>query len=156
MENTTVNSPLFDEEEWLRLLFLLNDTQCWLNELVKNAVFQVPIEGRRKLFRKTYYLTVTSLAHIMERHYYKVMRHPNTGKFTIPVPLLLSYIRDAASEPTSPVPGSLNFQRVIEASQTIGFDREQKPTKVITVLTEIGGRVITAFPGRGRHISIHL
>lgn len=38
---------------------------------------QVPMKDRRKLFRKTYYISVSTLAHILERHYYKILRMNN-------------------------------------------------------------------------------
>lgn len=91
--NTVYNSPPFNEYEWLRLLFLLNDTQNWLNELINGAVMQVPMKDRKKLFRKTYYISISALAHILERHYYKIPRHPATSKFTVPVTEILSLAR---------------------------------------------------------------
>ncbi len=91
------NSPPFNEEEWLRLLFLLNDIQIWLNKLVSGAVMQVPIQNKKKLFRKTYYISVSVLTHIAERHYYKIMRHPEASKFTIPIVEILSLLRDAST-----------------------------------------------------------
>jgi hypothetical protein len=144
----------FNEEAWLRILFLLNDTQHWLDELVKNMVMQVPITDRKKLFRKTYYITVGALTHILERHYYKILRYPQAGKFTIPVSSILSYLRDASQKAVTPVPGTLNFQRQIQAEEIIGFDLHQTPTNIITVLTDSGGRIITAFPGLDKHICI--
>jgi hypothetical protein len=141
------NTPPFDEDEWLRLIFQLNDTQNWLNELVSGAVIQVPIKDKKRLFRKTYYLTVPALTHIAERHYYKIMRHPEASKFTIPIVEILSHLRDASAEPTTPVSGSLLFQRVFDVGRVIGFDRGRQPTSLITVLTDGCGRIITAFPG---------
>jgi len=140
-------SPPFNEDEWLKLVFLLSDTQNWLNEIVKNAVLQVPLKDRKKLFRHSFYLTITSLAHIMERHHYKILRHPNVSKFTIPVTDILSLLRDAATAEAIPVSGTMNFQRVIDTGSTIGFDYHQLPTKLLTVLTDSGGRIMTAFPG---------
>jgi hypothetical protein len=32
------NHPPFNEEAWLKLIFLLSDTQDWLNEMVSGAV----------------------------------------------------------------------------------------------------------------------
>jgi len=141
------NTPPFNEDEWLRLLFLLNDTQSWLNDLVTQAVLQTPMKEKRKLFRKAYCLTVPILVHIIERHYYKVLRHPEKGKFTISVVEILCYLRDASAEQTTPVPGSACFQRSIKAEKTIGFDRWRQPTSLITVITDGCGRIITAFPG---------
>ena len=145
--NTVYNSPPFNEYEWLRLLFLLNDTQNWLNELINGAVMQVPMKDRKKLFRKTYYISISALAHILERHYYKIPRHPATSKFTVPVTEILSHLRDAFMGSVAPIPGSLNFQRAVDVGRIIGFDRNRLPTTCITVITDSGGRIITAFPG---------
>ena len=141
------NNPPFNEEAWIKLIFLLSDTQDWLNELTGNALMQVPMKNRKRLLRKTYYLTVSTLAHILERHFYKIPRHPETSKFTIPVPEILSYLRDISAEPGIPIAGSLDFRRVVNVGKVIGFDRDQLPTTYITVLTDSGGRITTAFPG---------
>jgi hypothetical protein len=141
------NSPPFNEDEWLRLIFLLSDTQNWLNELINGVIMQVPVKDRKKLFRKTYYISVSALAHILERHYYKIPRHPATSKFTVPIAEILSHLRDAFTAPAVPVLGSLNFQRVFNVGNIIGFDRDRQPTAYITIITDSGGRIITAFPG---------
>src|SRR5688572_3729140 len=92
--------PHFDEEQWLKILFVISDTQTWLNELQKEVFFLIPINDKKKLFRKTFYLTATALAHIIERHYYKVQRYPNAGKFAIPVIDILALLRNAFHQPT--------------------------------------------------------
>jgi hypothetical protein len=139
---------MFNESEWLKLLFLLSDTQVWLNELAKECFSQLPLNDKKKFFRKTYYLTSSTLAHILERHYYKIARYPDAGKFTIPVTDILYYLREAFHCPASNVLGSLNFQRVIDAGTVIGFDRYGKNTTLITVITDNGGQIKTAFPGQ--------
>jgi len=141
------NLPAFNEEAWLKLIFLLNDTQDWLNEMVSGAVMQLPMNNKKRLFRKNYYITISSLAHILERHYYKIPRHPDSGKFTIPIPDILSHLRDISAEPGTPIPGSLDLQRTVNVNKIIGFDRNQLPTTFITVLSDSGGRITTAFPG---------
>jgi len=108
---------------------------------------QEPIKNKKRLLRKTYYLTVSSLAHILERHFYKIPRHPETSKFTIPVPEILSYLRDISAEPGIPIAGSLDLRRVVNVGKVIGFGRDQLPTTYISVLTDSGGRITTAFPG---------
>jgi hypothetical protein len=50
--------------------------------------------------------------------------------------------------PVSPAPGSQNFQRVLTAENNIGFDKNGNPANTITILTDAGGRIITAFPGK--------
>lgn len=141
------NQSIFNEDQWLKTLFLISDTEAWLNEVQKELIYRLPIEGKKKLHRKTFYLTASSLAHILERHYFKIQRHPNTGKFTIPVTDILSHIRDAFSQPTIPVSGSLNVQRVMDTHTTIGFDQSGQYTSVLTVISDTRGHIITAFPG---------
>jgi hypothetical protein len=141
------NTPAFNEDAWIKLILLLSDTQDWLNELVTVAVMQVPLKNKKRLLRRTYYLSISSLAHILERHYYKILRHPETSKFTISVPEILSYLRDVSAQPGTPIAGSLDFRRTVDVRKVIGFDRNQLPTSYITVLTDSGGRIITAFPG---------
>jgi hypothetical protein len=137
----------FNEPEWLRLLFLLGDTQTWLDDMSREALSQLPVPGKKKFLRKTYYLSLPVLAHILERHYYKINRYPNAGKFTIPVVDILHYIREAFSLPVYPLPGCLNFQRVMDTGKNIGFDKNGLTVQVITILTDAAGRIITAFPG---------
>lgn len=143
----TQNYPRFNEDEWLRLIFLLNDTQIWINEMVSDAIRQVPMKDRKRLFRRTYFMNIAALTHILERHYYKIPRHPATSKFTIPVTEILTHLRNASTEAAQPVPGSLTLQRVIDTGTVIGFDPNRVPTTHITVLTDSGGRILTAFPG---------
>jgi hypothetical protein len=134
----------FNESEWLKLLFLLADTQQWLDDMSKQLFNQLPMENKQK---KTYYLTPQTLAHIIERHYYKIPRHPQTGKFHIPLTEILHLIREAASCTTTPVPGTLHFQRIIQTEQNIGFDKDGEPTGTITIITDAAGKIMTAFPG---------
>ena len=141
------NNIMFNEPEWLKLVFLLSDTQAWVDDLSKQAFGQLPVPDKKKFLQKNYYLCITALAHILERHYYKIPRYPNTGKFHISVSEILYYIREAHSLPVTPVSGCLNFQRVIKAEQPIGFDKNGLPTDYITILTDGGGKIITAFPG---------
>jgi hypothetical protein len=141
------NYPPFDEEAWIRLIFLLSDTQDWLTEMVMGAVMQVPMKQRKNLFRRGYYITIAALAHILERHYYKVHRHPDTSKFTISLPEILSHLRDISKEPGIPIAGSIDFRRTVDVHKIIGYDRNHIPTTFISVITDNGGRITTAFPG---------
>ena len=138
----------FNESEWLKMLFLLCDTQEWLEAMQKNLLFSVPGDCKRKLFQKTYTISAIAFAHILERHYSKILRHPSTSKFTISVAEILHYLRQAADAPSTPVTGSLNYHRIIEADQPVGVDRNGEPTSVITVVTDAIGSIRTAFPGK--------
>lgn len=137
----------FNESQWLKLLFLLADTQAWIDDMAKENFLQLPVTDKKKCFRKTYWLSATALAHIIERHYYKMNRHPQAGKFHIPVVEIVQLIRDASPLPATPVAGSLNFQRSLHTTNTIGYDKEGNPATAISILTDPGGRIITAFPG---------
>jgi hypothetical protein len=137
----------FNESQWLKLVFLLADTQQWINEMARDAFLQLPVTDKKKCFRKNYYLTAEAMAHIIERHYYKINRHPQTGKFHIPVTDIVQLIRDAADMPASAVPGNLNFQRSLQTANIFGYDKDGNPANAITVITDAGGRIITAFPG---------
>jgi len=136
----------FKEEEWIRLVLLLSDTQVWINELSVSAIMQLPVRGKKKFLRKTYYLTICSLAHILERHYYKIPRYPATAKFTIPIVEILTYIRTAFNQLQSPVAGSTNTLRIIQTDRVIGFNRNQLPSKTIEIITDGGGKILTAYP----------
>lgn len=140
--------PAFNETEWLRLLFLLSDTHTWLQEMERSLLYQLPIDDKSRLLRKTYYLSVTSLAHILEKHYYKISRHPGCSKFTIAVPDIVHYIREAFHTAPMPIAGSLNYKRCFDTGTETGFTKEGVPTTFITVITEPGGAVVTAFPGK--------
>jgi hypothetical protein len=137
----------FNEAQWLKLVFLLADTQQWINDMAKDAFVQLPVADKKKCFRKNYYLTAEAMAHIMERHYYKINRHPQTGKFHIPVTEIVQLIRDAAELPATPVSCNLNFQRTLQTEGIIGYDKDGNATDSITVITDAGGKIITAFPG---------
>lgn len=138
---------MFNEQDWLKLVFLLNDTQNWIDEMCRNSLYQLPVNEKRKFRRKSYYLTIPALAHILEKHYHKIARYPQAAKFTIPVVEILSYIRDAYSVPTEPVPGCANLQRIVDAGRHIGYDRNGLSVSVLTIITDPGGKIVTAFPG---------
>jgi hypothetical protein len=150
MENipaVTEAAAAFNEAEWIKLLFLLSDIQAWIHEMEKDIFRQLPVTGKKRLFRKTYYISASSLAHIIERHYYKINRHPGTGKFTIPVASILYYIREAFHLPVRPHTCNTCLVRVMDTATTIGFDKNGIATTVISILTDSNGQIKTAFPG---------
>jgi hypothetical protein len=114
----------------------------------KDVLYQLPLPDKCKLFRKTYYLSASALAHILERHYFKISRHPACGKFTIDIPAIVHWIKETFFSEPLPIQGSLNFRRSIDTNTLIGFDKEGQQTTFITVITEPGGAVKTAFPGQ--------
>ena len=143
--NRTKHHPFFNEEQWLKLLFALSDTQEWVNDLNKGLFNQLHI-SKKRFISKDYYLTVTTLAHILERHYYKINRYPHAGKFNIPVTDILNYIRDAYAITPVAINGT-NFQRAIQTAAPIGHDKDGNETNIITILTDAAGKIITVFPG---------
>lgn len=134
-----------NELEFIKLLFLLSDTQQWLTQMSHDLFTQMPNTSRLK--QKTYYLSVTAFAHIIERHYYRIERHPGTGKFSIPIHDIIHHIREAKEEQSHPLPGTLNSYRTKNTGTIIGHERTGTPTSIITVITCPAGTIITAFPG---------
>ncbi|XVJ67826.1 MAG: hypothetical protein HEQ40_17205 [Lacibacter sp.] len=138
---------MFNETEWIRLLFLLSDTEQWIKQLSLNHFHLLPAKNKKQCRRQNYYLSVTALAHIIEHHYHKISRHPHKGKFTIPIPDILTLIAEASGTPAQPIPGFQTLQRVYQASQLIGYNREGLPVNTLTVITDPSGNIRTAFPG---------
>lgn len=147
IEKNCNQSMHFNEAAWLKLVFLLADTQAWVDDLAKEALRRIPIPDKKKFLRKSYYLSISTLAHIPERHYYKINRYPHAGKFHISPIEILHQIREAYSIQPASLKGSQNFYRIKEASKPVGFDKYGQPTNIITILTDAGGRIITAYPG---------
>jgi hypothetical protein len=113
-----------------------------------NILYQLPVANKSKLFRKTYYLSATSLAHVLEKHYLKIARHPGCGKFTIDIPGIVYWIKEAFHTEQQSICGSLNFKRWLDTDTVIGCNREGAATTFITVITNAAGEVKTAFPGK--------
>lgn len=133
------------EQEFIKLLFLLADTQQWLTTMSHDLLAQLPNSSRLK--QKSYYLSITAFAHIIERHYYRIERHPGTGKFSVPLHDIIQHIKQAKEETTQPVHGTLNYYRTKDTGTIIGHERNGTPTSLITVITCPAGNIITAFPG---------
>ena len=144
---------MYNEHGFIKLIFLLADTQEWLNALTKDAFMQLPVKDKSKLARKTFHLSVKATAHILEKHYYKINRYPQSGKFTIPLTGIIEKVKEAGEQIAEPISGSLNFKRVVTATEVIGFSRNGQSVKEYTVITDAAGNVITAFPGllRNQH-----
>lgn len=142
----TQNTHPFNEEQWLPVLFLLADTQTWLQQLQEGLIHQLPVKNHKKLLRKSWYLSVKALAHILERHYHKVARHPLAGKFTIPIPAIVAAIKDVYQQPAQQLGQSGHWQRVRDMGCTIGYNSRGQPVSTITVITDAAGEIITAFP----------
>ncbi len=140
---------MFNESAYIRLLFLLSDTHGWLQTMEQQLLEQLPLEGsKKKLFKQNYLLTVPAMAHIVERHYYKIQRHPDAGKFTITLPDILYWIKQAATQAMQQVPDSPNLYRWLDTQIIIGFDKQGINTSIITVITSPCGYIKTAFPGQ--------
>jgi hypothetical protein len=135
----------YTEQQFIKLLFLLSDTQQWLTEMSHDLFASIPNSSRLK--QRTYYLSITAFAHIIERHYYLIERHPGTGKFSVPLHDIIQHIKEAKDEATHSVHGTLNLARTKDTGTIIGHERNGNPTSHITVITCPAGNIITAFPG---------
>ena len=127
----------YNEDQWIKTIFLLSDMQGWFLETEKILFYQLPIGYKKKLFRHDYYMSCRAMAHILERHYYKISRHSNCSKFTIPLMDIVSCIMKAAQQPTRPIPNSVYLQRTITEPEDIGLDKYGHPVHTITVITEM-------------------
>ena len=137
----------FDEDKWLKIILLLNDTYNSLEEINRETIYQLPIHEKRKFRKKGYYLTVQALAHIFEKHYHKGKKYPMAAKFTVDVINILHLIRDAWNNHETPLHNTSNFKRIIEADIIIGKEIGGMETKIFTIITDGGGKILTAFPG---------
>jgi hypothetical protein len=137
----------YNETEWLRLLFLLNDTQLWLDEMHKSLFRSLPCKTPEKLFKKNCYLSVAAFAHILERHYHKIPRHPGTGKFHVSISEILQYIKQAAEQPSVLQHGTNNTLYQYNAGIELGYDKSGQPSTFITLIVDEKGNIKTAFPG---------
>ena len=45
-------SQLFNEAEWLRLLFLISDTVAWIEEMERSLMYQLPVVHKANSFAK--------------------------------------------------------------------------------------------------------
>lgn len=125
---------------------LLSDMQYWLNELVTHCVHSLHPPGVKLLTGRNYRMSITVFAHIIERHYYKTMRHPGTGKFDIPLGQVLDYIKEAGlSEPVE-MKGNTNFKRSLPLKHPIGITRKGDAAYTLVVITDSTGNIVTAFP----------
>ncbi len=135
-----------DENELLRLLMLLSDTQAWLNELSLQCVNGLHPPGIKLLNGKTYRLSITALAHIIERHYYKTMRHPGTGKFNIPVASIMEHLKEAAVIEGEAMKGCTHVKRCLDLKEPIGFNKSGEAAYRMVIITDAGGSIVTAYP----------
>ena len=137
---------MIKENELLRMLMLLADTQAWLNELNIQCMNNLHPRGIKLLQGKSYRLSITAFAHIVERHYYKTMRHPGTGKFQVPLPMIIELIREAGAAEAMPVKGSTHLKRSLHCNEPIGITQTGETAFSITVITDATGNIITAYP----------
>jgi len=135
-----------NEPELIRLLFTLADIEQWLSDLTSATLSHVPNLGKKKLQKHDYYLSITALAHILERHYHKIQRHPGAGKFCIPVSSILVYIKQAKDCPQHKAPNHSGSYRILLCDTIIGFDQQGNNTSHLTVITDAKGNILTAFP----------
>ena len=88
-----------------------------------------------------------AMAHIIERHYCELPTYPGSGRFLLSIPELLTCIRDAYDIRPEPLHDTGNARRVVQLEKAVGFNRQFEATDKLTVITDSGGRILTAFPG---------
>ena len=73
--------------------------------------------------------------------------YPHAGKFHIPVIDILQMIRQGFIVQPVQIPGKLSLLRVMSADKVIGFDRSSNATIHISVISDAGVKIVTAFTG---------
>jgi hypothetical protein len=138
---------MLSEPELIRLLYTLADIQQWISDLSSAALSHIPHMGKKKLQKLEYYLSPAAIVHILERHYYKIQRHPGAGKFCISIENILHYIRLAKDCQQHDAPNHSGSYRILQTNEIIGFDQYGHNTTCLTVFTDAKGNILTAFPG---------
>jgi hypothetical protein len=89
-------------------------------------------------------LSADALRHILQRHGPTAASGASRFLPNVDIPNLIRAAQNTAGVPQSYGP---NLQRVVDAGRPIGFDVNGQITSVYTVISSVGGNVVTAFPG---------
>jgi len=146
---TTISNNRYalDELALVKQLYLLGEIQRWINEVSGDLINYVPSPQSKGSIKDGIYLTAAALYNILTEHHHKIQKLSGNARFTIPVVDILMFLREAAQEPVSEVAGTMLFQTIINTGKMIGYDRNNFPTCFFTIISEPGGKVVTAYPG---------
>ena len=136
-----------NEAECVRYILLLADMEQWLRLLQKNFLLSVSPTCGKLLRGADFRITLSGLAHILERHFHSTLRHPATGKFLIPLPELIDLLKEAGSKDAQPMPGSQHLKRELECEGPIGINRLGESSWLLVVIADARGELVTAYPG---------
>ena len=135
-----------NEKELLKLIGLLSDVQKWVDRLSLDCVNNFHASGIKLMNNKKYRLSIISFAHILEKHYHKILRYPDSSKFNISIPEILDYLKTAEAMDIMPIKGGANCERRLELKEMIGFNKDGEDAFCLVVITDPGGNIITAYP----------
>jgi len=136
-----------DEQELIKHLYVLNEIQRWIDGVSGDLLRAISIPRKRESNEDNIYLTVAGLCDILTVHYHKIQKQNRIPRFTIPVVDILIFLQEAAAEPVSTLAVTGHFQTLVNTGKMIGYDRNNFPTCFFTIISEVSGRIITAYPG---------
>ncbi len=158
----------FDDASWLRMIYLISETQAWLNQLETYSFHRLPFTGRHRLTQQGFRLSATVLARVADRCTH-AKQPPKPGWFSVPVmellPLLIR-LNSARPERLDPrgkgnersradddprTDGNALFTRTLDTAGIIGMDRRGLATSMLTVIQDSSGRILAVLPGMAPH-----
>lgn len=136
----------FEENDWVKGLFKLQELEFYLDECLGFHLGQLPGGGFKNLFQADYHFTIGGLVRLFERQDVMAGKTGCSG-FTSSFPRLLALI-DLGYEETSQYIDDLRCSsRVINTGSMIGYNRKGLATCFMTILTSQDGEIIDVFPG---------
>ena len=128
------------------MIFLLYDMEVWLKEQSAALLISISPRAGKLIKGSSYRLGLKGIAHILERHYHKTLRHPGTGKFTIPLTELLDLLKETSQSTPHSVNGTLQHRWVLVCDKVVGITNLGENSNTIVVITDRDGFIVTAFP----------
>ena len=135
----------FIEDDFISVLNNIHRLRQQIDLLSKKLMWLVAEDKSTRYFPSSYYLTAYGLAHILDRHYYKIDRYADKAKFTIPIFEIVKLIRQASVLQVETIPGK-SERRVLNAGRIIGISATGTPCRRISIITDAYGYIRTAYP----------
>lgn len=135
----------FNEDDFISVLNNMHRLRQQIDLLSKKLMWLVAENKSTRYFPSSYYLTAYGLAHILDRHYYKIDRYADKAKFTISVAEIVKLIRQASVLQVEEIAGK-SERRVLYAGRIIGKSPTGQPCEHISIITDAYGYIRTAYP----------
>lgn len=136
----------FNEDEFLAILFSVQRLRYDADRCANKLVRVIPGNLRTKYFPSSYCLTGYGLAHILDKHFYKVNRFPDASKFTIPITEIVRLIRLGFLRGEKESTKTGGTMRVLEVGKVIGVCKDGCLTRKMAIVTDGNGQIRSAYP----------